>query len=172
MSDQARPSAVVIGVGNPLQGDDGLGIAAAAALREWWTFEPSLDVLDGGTWGIGLLPAIEGAERLLLIDAIDVGAPPGTPVTLEKAELPRLFSLRVSPHQVDLRETLALAELRGRLPAETVALGIQPERLDWGEDLSPAVRAGFSELLERVVRRLEAWGYRAERKSGARPCTR
>lgn len=167
MSDQARPPAVVIGVGNPLQGDDGLGIAAAAALREGWTFEPPLDVLDGGTWGISLLPAIEAAERLLVIDAINVGASPGAPITLEKQELPRLFFLKLSPHQVDLRETLALAELRGHFPTDAVALGIQPEQVDWGEDLSPCVQAGFGELLRRVVQRLEAWGYHAERKAVA-----
>ncbi len=109
---------VVLGVGNPLMGDDGLGLAALESLRHGWRLPPTVELVDGGTWGLTLLPAIEAADRLLLIDAIDTGgAPPGTLHQLERDAIPRHLATKLSPHEVDLREVLALAELRGNAPA-------------------------------------------------------
>jgi len=154
-------STVVIGVGNPLVGDDGLGLAALERLRAGWSFDPPVALEDGGTWGLTLLPLIEDAEQLLFLDAIDVGEAAGSAVALEREELPRMFALKLSPHEVDLRDLLALAELRGSLPARTVALGIQPERIEWAEGLSLRCAAALDDLVERAVRKLEAWGHRA-----------
>ncbi len=113
---------VVIGLGNPLMGDDGLGLAVLDELRTGYAFPPDVELVDGGTWGMNLLPVIEDADELILIDAIDVGATPGAFVRLEHHRLPRYLATKISPHQVDLRDVLALAELRGTLPADTVAL--------------------------------------------------
>lgn len=156
----AGSGSVVIGVGNPLMGDDGAGLAALDALRGW-SFEPAVDLLDGGTWGMNLLPFIEDAERLLILDAIDRGSAAGEVVVLEREALPRFFATKLSPHQIDLREVFALAELRGTLPAETVAMGVQPGRVEPGVALSPAVQAGLQALLATAVGRLERWGHRA-----------
>ena len=151
---------LVLGVGNPLMGDDGLGIAAVAALRDRWPDSESLALVDGGTWGMTLLPLIEAASRLLIVDAIDRGALPGTPITIEGDEIPRQLALKLSPHQTDLREALALAELRGRLPAETVAIGIQPASIALSTELSAVVADGFPALLRDVEVRLRQWGHR------------
>jgi len=88
---------VVIGLGNPLMGDDGLGLAALEALREGWDFEPHLELVDGGTWGMNLLPFIESADRVLVLDAIKVR---GTlPALLERAlERMELWGYRVTRH--------------------------------------------------------------------------
>ena len=75
--DALTDRTVVIGLGNPLMGDDGLGLAALARLSEDWTVPPEVELVDGGTWGMNLLPLIEDAGRLILIDAINVGAAPG-----------------------------------------------------------------------------------------------
>lgn len=152
---------VVIGLGNPLMGDDGLGLAALQALQETWAFDPPVEMVDGGTWGMNLLPIIEGAHRLLLIDAIDVGARSGKLVELAREEIPRVLSAKLSPHQIDLREVLALAELRGTLPPETVALGLQPGRVEMSTSLSPALATQLPTLVARVTDRLREWGYRA-----------
>jgi hydrogenase maturation protease len=152
---------VVIGLGSPLMGDDGLGLAALGALRERWRFEPEPLFLDGGTWGMNLLPAIESAERVLFIDAIRAGAEPGRLLVLEREALPRGLGIKLSPHQIDLQEVLALAELRGSLPAQSVALGIEPERVELGCELGPAVTAGLPALLDAIVQRLGQWGHEA-----------
>lgn len=150
---------LVLGVGNPLMGDDGLGIAAVAALRDRWPDSKSLALVDGGTWGMTLLPLIEAANRLLIVDAIDRGAPPGTPITIEGDEIPRQLAIKLSPHQSDLREALAVAELRGRLPAVTVAFGIQPAIIALSTELSAVVADGFQALLRDVEGRLRQWGH-------------
>jgi hydrogenase maturation protease len=150
---------VVIGLGSPLMADDGLGLVALATLRKGRAFEPEPEYVDGGTWGMNLLPIIEGAERLIFLDAIRSGASPGAVVELDREQLPRGLGIKLSPHQIDLQEVLALAELRGRLPQESVAMGLEPERVELGCELGPAVVRGLDALLERVEARLNAWGH-------------
>ncbi|HXV86573.1 MAG TPA: HyaD/HybD family hydrogenase maturation endopeptidase [Gemmatimonadales bacterium] len=150
---------VVIGLGNPLMSDDGIGLAALQLVREW-DIAPEVDLVDGGTWGMQLLPAIEDAGRLLFLDAINTGACPGTLTRLSREELPRFLETKVSPHQVDLKDALAVAEFRGRLPHETVAIGIQPATVALGMDVSPAAGAALVTMLAAVRRQLETWGHR------------
>lgn len=140
-------------------GDDGVGLAALALLQESWAVPAEVVLVDGGTWGMNLLPVIEDAGRVLLLDAIDADGPPGTLVRIPRERLPRYLSTKISPHQVDLRDVLALAELRRTLPDDTIAIGLQAARVEFGESLSPAVRAGLNLLVEAVVEELEARGH-------------
>lgn len=157
-------STVVIGLGNPLMGDDGLGLAALARLAEEFEVPSGVELVDGGTWGMNLLPIIEDAGRVLLLDAIHKDAAPGTPYRLAHADLPRYLSTKISPHQVDLHDVLALAELRGTLPAETVALGLQPARVEMIAELSPEIAGGVGRLVAMAVEELASWGHRLEPK--------
>jgi len=150
---------VVIGLGNPLMGDDGLGLVALERLRAGYALPPEVELVDGGTWGMNLLPVIEDAARVLLIDAIDVAAAPGTPIRLERERLPRYLATKISPHQVDLRDVLALAELRGTLPADTVAVGLQPARIELGNELSEVLRCRVDDLVLLVVQELADRGH-------------
>lgn len=150
---------VVIGLGNPLMGDDGLGLVALERLRAEYALPPEVELVDGGTWGMNLLPVIEDAARVILIDAIDVAAAPGTPLRLERERLPRYLATKISPHQVDLRDVLALAELRGTLPADMVAVGLQPARIALGNELSDVLLCRVDELVLLVVRELEERGH-------------
>jgi hydrogenase maturation protease len=159
MSEPAAGATLVIGLGNPLMADDGLGLVALERLRQGWRVPQSVGLVDGGTWGINLLPLIEDAERVLFLDAIDAGRPPGSLVVLEREELPRFLALKLSPHQIDLREVLAVAELRGKLPSHLVAIGLQPGRLEMASELSPEIESRLDALLRAAVERLESWGY-------------
>jgi hydrogenase maturation protease len=163
MSDPSRSEVLVIGLGNPIMGDDGLGIAALERLRESWALPQSVRLVDGGTWGMNLLPLVEDARELLFLDAIDRGRPAGELNVLEREELPRVLGLKLSPHQIDLREVLALAELRRGLPARLVAMGLQPARVEMFDGLSPEVECRMDELLAAVVGRLAQWGHIARR---------
>ncbi len=111
---------------------------------------------------MNLLHEIEDAERVLLVDAIDGGEPPGTTIVLHRQDLPRFFAMKLSPHQIDLKEVLAVAELRGTLPANTVAMGLQPQRVELSTELTPVVQDGISSLLARIIEQLEDWGHRAD----------
>jgi hydrogenase maturation protease len=159
MTDPLQPT-LVIGLGNPLMTDDGVGIVALERLRAGWALGSDVTLVDGGTWGMNLLPMIEDARRLVLIDAIRAGGAPGTLVTLERDQLPRYFSHKLSPHQIDLKEVLALAELRGTLPPEIVAIGLEPADAEhMGTELTAVVAGRVDDLVRAVATRLRAMGH-------------
>ena len=147
---------VVIGLGNPLMGDDGLGIVVARQLLSRTDLPDGVQVVDGGTWGLNLLPVIEDAERVLLVDAIDTAEAPGTLIRLSRERLPKYLATKISPHQVDLRDVLALAELRGTLPEDTTAIGLQPQIVALGTALSPLIAGRMEELVSAVLDHLRA----------------
>lgn len=149
---------VVLGLGNMLMADDGVGLAALARLREEWCLPHDVELVDGGTWGMNLLHVVEGADRLLIFDAISQGRAPGSLIRLEGNDIPRFLMQKVSPHQIDLREVLALADLRGMLPRHLIALGIEPARVEMSTELSPAVEARLDDLVWMGVETLEEWG--------------
>jgi len=157
MTESAR--CTVIGLGSPLMGDDGLGLVALERLRHAYEIPDGVELVDGGTWGMSLLPIIEDADHLLFVDAINTGAPAGTVIALARDEIPRYLAMKVSPHQVDLRDVLAVAELRGTLPTDTIALGMQPERVEMMVGLSPTLEHKLDGLMATIVSRLETWGF-------------
>lgn len=150
---------VVIGLGNPLMGDDGFGLAALRRLEENWYLE-DVELVDGATWGMSLLPLIEDADRVILLDAVDAGVEPGAVVALERDRLPVYLTRKLSPHQVDLQDVFAAAALRGRLPEDTVVIGVQPESVVLSLDLTPAVANATRAAASIAVARLRRWGHR------------
>lgn len=152
----ARVTLLVLG--NPLLGDDGLGERLVALLHAHWRLPPELELVLGGNAALDLLPVVEDAARLLVIDAIDAGRVPGDLVVLEDEQIPRALGRALSAHQVGIAQVLALASVRGRGPKRVAALGLQPGRLREGIGLSAEVEAALPELLEALVERLAAWG--------------
>lgn len=164
---------IVVGLGNPLMGDDGIGLCALHQLERDWVFDESTQLVDGGTWGLRLLPTLEGARGVVLLDAIRSGREAGSVVELRNEEIPRQLATKLSPHEVDLRELLAVMQLRGTLPLEVSAIGVEPEYVDLLDDLSPTVRSRVPELAALAVERLRSWGVsciRAQQPTAA--CTR
>ena len=161
------PSTRVIGVGSPIMGDDGFGLAVMARLGERWELPEDVELVDGGTWGMQLLPEIEASDCVLFIDAINTGSAPGTIAVVERAELPRYFERKLSPHQVDLREVLAICELRGTLPRVTVAFGAQPQTIEMSTVLSAVLQARVDPVADLVAERLIALGHDVRRHQPA-----
>ena len=155
---------VVIGLGNTLMGDDGLGVAVLTRLEREWSVPAEVDLIDGGTAGMSLLPLVEGAARVLFIDAIDMRAAAGTRIVIARDRLPRYLATKISPHQIDLRDVLALAELRGTLPGEAMAIGLQPATIEMSLELSDDVLCALDDLVVDVVGLLESWGHRCARR--------
>ncbi len=141
---------LVLGLGNVLCGDDGLGPAVVARLEREWSPPPGCWVLDGGTLGLSLLPLVEDARRVILIDAVRLDAPPGAGVRLTGSEIEPAVRERLSVHQVGLADVVDALRLRDRLPEEMVLLGAVPASLALGLGLSPAVGAAVPALLERI----------------------
>ena len=154
---------LVIGLGNPLMGDDGVGLAALERLRDDWDVSPDVELVDGGTWGMNLLPLIESADQLLLLDAIRSGSAPGTVTELLGDAVPRGLDHKLSPHQIDLREVLALAMLRDMLPRQLAAIGVEPASVTMSTTLSAPVEAAIPLMLARAAVWLETRGHRCAR---------
>ena len=165
MSERPSGGALVIGLGNPLMGDDGVGLAALELVAAEWRLPPTVELLDGGTWGLNLLHRIESAGQVLFLDAVRAGRKPGDLIELDRFEVPRRLDLKLSPHQIDLREVLALAEWRGTLPPELACLGLEPDSVELRAGLSPVVAGRLERLTDAAAARLLAWGHPVTRRA-------
>ncbi|MFN0237408.1 HyaD/HybD family hydrogenase maturation endopeptidase [Hydrogenobacter sp. Uz 6-8] len=154
---------LVLGVGNILLSDEGLGVRVVEELRKNYRFFPEVELMDGGTLGMDLLYFMEGFERLLLVDAVLGGCAPGTLYRFEGEEVKGYFRKKVSAHELGVQEVLALAQMLGRAPREIVLLGMEPESLDISLELSETVKSRLDELVSGVLKELEKWGVSYER---------
>lgn len=150
---------VVLGIGNTLWGDDGFGVAAARRLAAQPGLPPQTEVVDGGTQGLYLLPIVQEARNLLVLDCVDFGAAPGAVKTLRDAEIPRFFDRRpLSLHQTAFTDVLFAAELTGAPPDRITLIGAQYEDLErWGGGLTPSLAAALDDVIELALAELHAW---------------
>jgi hydrogenase maturation protease len=133
---------LVLGVGNILMRDEGVGVRVVERLRVSPELLPAdVRIVDGGTLGLDLLPLIEEARGLILVDAIDVQAAPGTLVVLRGHDVTGAFGGHVSPLQVGVGDLVAIGELTAVLPEAITLVGIQLAEIDVGLELSEAVEA-------------------------------
>jgi len=149
---------VVLGLGNLLRSDEGLGVRAVERIQERYTLRAHVQLVDGGTLGLDLLCFLEEAERVLILDAALTDGPPGTLLRATGDEVPAFLGLHTSPHEIALPDLLAITQLRGTTPGELVVLGMQPETIVLGWGLSEAVEAHMDALVEAAVSELERWG--------------
>jgi hydrogenase maturation protease len=150
---------LILGLGNLLCTDDGVGPAAAQAIAETRVVPEGVQVLDGGTLGLALLPYLEDAERAILVDAIEIDAPPGTLVRLEGEEVGPAVAARLSVHQVGVSDLIEAARWRGRIPPTLVLLGLVPASTQLGIELSPRVQAGLPVLIDAVCDEARRLGF-------------
>ena len=150
-------SILVLGIGNPYMGDDGIGPRVAQRLQRDYRLPSGVAVVDGGTRGLELLSLLEGVERLLVVDAVKNGCTPGTVIRLARDQVPRVIKAKLSMDEAGLSDLLAAAELLGHVPPEIVLWGIQPASLDFGEELSPPVASQFDALVLHVLEELAGW---------------
>lgn len=153
----AGRSVVVLGLGNLLRRDEGLGIRALERLQARFALPETVLPVDGGTLGLDLLCYLEDAERVLVLDAALTGGPPGTLLRIVGDNVPAFFGMRTSPHEVALADLLAVTKLRGTEPRELVLLGMQPRELKLGWGLSDVVAARLDALVEAAVSELQRW---------------
>ena len=146
---------LILGVGNPLFGDDGFGIEVVRRLQQLVN-RGDVDIIDGGTAGIYLIPLLENRRRVILVDAVDFKGVPGQILQAWDDEIPRRIGVRLSEHQVNLHEILALLDLLSAQPQTLELIGVQPRHFRFGEGLSPEVEAAAGSVVESLAGRLEA----------------
>ena len=149
---------VVIGLGNVVMSDDGLGVHAVRRLRERYEIRGEVESVEGGTAGLLLLPLLADARRVIVVDAIDTGAAPGTLVRLDGEDWSSAFAVRMTPHDVGLADLLGAAQLSGMWPQRLVLHGVQPSSTTIGTELSAPVAAAIDSLVDQVAEELGRWG--------------
>lgn len=148
---------VVMGLGNTLNRDEGLGVQALQRLDAQLGAQSDFELLDGGVLGLNLLMIVEECSHLLILDAVNIGKPAGTVVELTKEQIPLYAGVKLSQHQITFQEVLGLANIRGYLPKHIHLIGIQPEDISIGLDLSPIIENALPEVVDKAIRFLEKW---------------
>lgn len=157
---------LVLGLGNPLCGDDGAGVAAVSRLRERYEAPAGAIVLDGGTLGLSLLPYLRLARTVILVDAIAADAPAGTLVRLEGDDVAPAAAHRLSPHQVGVADLLDGARLLGGYPEAIVLVGVVPSHLELSVERSPVVEARIDDLVQATIEEAARTGHVFTRREG------
>ncbi len=146
---------VILGVGNLLLKDEGVGVHVVQELQKK-ALPPEVKVIEGGVAGIGLINFFQGARKAVFIDAADMKLAPGTVVRFTPEEIrSQPGNPKFSAHDVGLLEVLELAKALGQCPPEVVIIGVQPKEISWGMDLTPEVQAAFPQILEAVLKEIE-----------------
>jgi len=164
---EPRIPVLVLGLGNVLCADDGAGVVALHRLVRDWELPAGVRAADGGTLGLALLPLVDLADQLILVDAVRAEAPPGSLVRLDGDQVAPAVYERLSPHQIGVADLLAGAALVGRYPARVVLLGVVPASIELGVTRTPSVEAGLDRLVAAVIDELAAIGHPCRRRATA-----
>jgi len=140
---------LVLGVGNLLLMDEGIGVHA---IRKFWeekeNYDESLvDFIDGGTFTQDIFYLFEEYEKVLVLDIVRAGHPPGTVYSLDEDDLVKNEKQLLSLHDIDLLDSLGMAEMRGNRPSLKI-VGIEPEKIDWGTELTETLQKAFPAYLD------------------------
>jgi len=165
MKRQVQPRTLVLALGNPIRSDDGVGIAALRRLEGDPRVPLDVELVEGGTKGLELVSYISGISRLLVLDAVDVGAAAGTIVCMQSKELCSLPGSG-NVHDLALADILNALRLLGQEPPEIVLLGIQPGTTELGTSLSKSVETSLPLLVEAAIVQLSGCVPRKE----VQPC--
>jgi hydrogenase maturation protease len=156
MEDLLSSDTVVIGVGNTILSDEGVGVHAARLLQADPRVPAGVTILDGGTIGLELIPYASDASRVLLLDAINSGKAPGTLARMTGRDLLGTTG-GWSAHQLGVVDLIAALSLMSTSPQEIVVLGVQPANTDWGTSLSPEVEAALVPIVDAALAQLQLW---------------
>jgi hydrogenase maturation protease len=163
-----HPATVVMGIGNVLMKDDGVGVWAVRRLVERYRLPSSVRVIEGGVGGLRLLPFLTESRTVLIVDAVDRGGPPGTLYRMEAGEIPGRRRAGLSAHTIGLAELMSTARMMGRCPRARL-IGVQPSEFQTeGMELTPSVRKALPRAVRAVVDELREMGIAVKVKTRKR----
>ncbi len=155
-------SILVLGVGNILLTDEGIGVRVIEALEQRYALPAGVDVLDGGTAGMELMEAMANRSHLIIVDAVvSRKSEPGALLILRDEEVPTLFNNKISPHQLGLSDVLSALRFTDEFPASITLVGVIPQSLEPHIGLTPVVQASLEPALEAVLHALAFAGVTA-----------
>ena len=150
--------AVVLGIGNTILSDEGVGVRAVEALEAAFQLPDNVIAIDGGTSSMEMIDELSNLDFLLVLDTIVAGKPPGTIVRLGGDEVPAFFRRKLSPHQIGLSDVLASLEFLEAEPKDIVVIGVQPVTLELGMELTPTVAVQVPEMVSMAAAEFAARG--------------
>jgi hydrogenase maturation protease len=156
VSANGKPAIAILGMGNLIYSDDGAGLRAFYRLEKDPRLPAGVDLVDGSAAGLPAVSLLECADRLLILDAVNVGAEPGTVVRLGPEQLKGLPG-GAEAHQLGVSDLITALRLMGKTPREIILLGIQADSIALGTDLTPAVESGLERLVTESLRLLAEW---------------
>lgn len=169
MLDKQIPLVVVMGVGNILLRDEGVGVRALQRLEAEYDFAANVELVDGGVQALNLLAVLDRADKLILLDAVRGGAQPGGLHVFDWDEIPPRINYKDSIHQVDFVETMSVMAFAGN-PPQTTVVGVEPLSIeDWDLELSPPVAASLDQVVEATLKLLDQLGFPARLKQTPGP---
>jgi hydrogenase maturation protease len=153
LSENGQPkSIVVIGVGNLLQKDEGIGIHAVKALQEM-QLPDNVTIIDGGT-SPDILACTHSGDKLIIVDAARAGGEPGAIYRFQPDDLVSESGAALSVHELGMPQNLRLMLLAGNEPSEVVIIGIEPKEIDWGTELTPELEQKIPEIVKVILREI------------------
>lgn len=147
----------ILGVGNILMQDEGFGVRVVEQLLREYTFPDNVQVLDGGTLGMELLRFLIGTDKLILVDAVSGGLPPGSLYQFNHDEVKAYFKEKVSMHELGIQDVLAVMEVLEKPAKEIRILGVQPLTIDIGLEMTPIVTGNVENVIEKLLLILKEW---------------
>ncbi len=156
----AEPKIIVLGIGNVLMSDEGIGVRVVEKLQAEYRFPPNVEIYDGGTTGLrGLMPLIDEADNLVVIDAVNGPGEPGSIYRYNLDDFKLTIPKKLSAHDIGLIECLAIAELKEKVPEKVVIIGIKPESLSAeGMGLTETIKNRLEELTKMTVEVITSLG--------------
>ena len=133
-------------------------------MKESFTFTPAISIIDGGTMGMELLTYMRGMKKILLVDAINGGEPPGTVYEFPHKELEQYFTEHISVHEVGMQDILRIRAIQEDPLEDAVVIGVEPESFEIGFEPSEVVQQALLEVKDRVLNVLRQWGVQVEPK--------
>ncbi len=157
-STQRRNTIAVLGLGNILLSDEGVGVHAVEVLKSRYSFFPTVDIIDGGTMGLDLLPLFQDRDRILVIDAVDFRRGPGHIALVEGNQIPPVLNSKLSVHHIGLIDLILASRLTRETPLQLCLAGIEPLSLEVGLSLTGMLQTKLDALIRQVLNKLRTWG--------------
>jgi hydrogenase maturation protease len=164
-SQDSSSDVTILGIGNLLMGDEGVGIHVIDSIYSTYSFSPAINFIDGGTIGIDLIPYFEECKKMMIIDAVDSQEEPGYIVTLENDAIHYRFNTKLSLHHAGLSDVLSIIKLQEIDAPDMILIGIQPQIVEMGLELSATVGDKMPQIINIITNKLTEWGIECKKIS-------
>ena len=160
----ANSNIAILGIGNLLQRDEGVGVHLINQLEKDYSFSPRINLIDGGTMGTDLLPYLEQNDKIIILDAVNFNEPPGFIGVIKNDDILRRLNTKLSIHHLGITDVLSSARLLDIEPSEIYLIGIQPKNIEMGTDLTDEIKQKTSKMIEEAIKKLREWGVNVQIK--------